>query len=252
MIRADPEPVRRRKPLLPQKRFSLPHDISDVLEQEESWCCAKLGEPDKNVLKEHTMQANGSCAYPSELTSSGLKCEYPTSDNDATDNSLIHLPCINTSTTTEDASSPPNVHTCNLCGKSFTLRGTLQRHRASVHEGKKPHCCTTCGKRFSESKSLRRHQSAVHYGEKPHSCSICGRNFSESRSLRRHQAAIHYGEKPYSCESCGKMFTELGNLKKHQAAVHEGLKRFSCSVCGRRFTQLVHMRAHRDTVHKIS
>ncbi len=39
---------------------------------------------------------------------------------------------------------------CFLCGKSFTLRGDLNRHVAGVHDKLKPVSCPICDKKFRD------------------------------------------------------------------------------------------------------
>ena len=46
---------------------------------------------------------------------------------------------------------------CENCDASFSVKGTLKRHIASVHERKKPYECENCDAHFAEKGYLKRH-----------------------------------------------------------------------------------------------
>ena len=51
---------------------------------------------------------------------------------------------------------------CDLCGKTFTVQRSLNRHHDAVHLKLKPYKCESCGKQFSELKNQKRHSLNVH------------------------------------------------------------------------------------------
>ena len=52
-------------------------------------------------------------------------------------------------------------HSCGQCGKQFTTKMSVTRHRRKVHEGVK-HPCGQCGKQFSDKRYVAKHIRAIH------------------------------------------------------------------------------------------
>ena len=51
---------------------------------------------------------------------------------------------------------------CELCGKTFTVQRSLNRHHDAVHLKLKPYKCESCGQQFSELKNQKRHSFNIH------------------------------------------------------------------------------------------
>ncbi|XP_073454925.1 uncharacterized protein [Aquarana catesbeiana] len=136
--------------------------------------------------------------------------------------------------------SPP----CEVCGKVFGSKSSLERH-LQIHTGQRPFPCNECGKRFSCRNHLNTHKRS-HSGERPFSCNQCGRRFINHQHLVLHQV-VHTGEKPYSCPVCGKGFTRQSSVVKH-SGMHAEQKPFVCNECGKSYCQyaslVVHQRQH--------
>ncbi|XP_047101777.1 zinc finger protein ZFP2-like isoform X2 [Schistocerca piceifrons] len=159
-------------------------------------------------------------------------------------------------------------HECNICGKSFAVRGNLKNHKLIhtaekpykcdicgisfartgylkrhilLHTGERPHECTICGKSFARSCLLKRH-TMLHTGERPHECSICGKSFSRSCLLKRH-TMLHTGERPHECSICGKFFASSHYLQKH-SLIHTGKKHYKCNICGKSFSAVGKVKRH--------
>ena len=52
------------------------------------------------------------------------------------------------------------------CSYSYAIKVNMNKHVASVHEGKKAFKCRICDKSFSEKGSVKRHVSRIHESKK--------------------------------------------------------------------------------------
>ncbi|XP_049657472.1 zinc finger protein 672-like isoform X1 [Accipiter gentilis] len=132
---------------------------------------------------------------------------------------------------------------CAECGKGFTQRSALSKHRR-IHSGERPHQCGDCGKRFLQRSDLTIHQRR-HTGERPYGCPECGRRFSVSSNLAKHRRA-HLGQRPFPCPSCGKAFTQRSELVIHQR-LHTGERPYCCPLCAKCFSRRSHLTRHQRT-----
>uniref|UniRef100_A0A8D3BUF7 C2H2-type domain-containing protein n=1 Tax=Scophthalmus maximus TaxID=52904 RepID=A0A8D3BUF7_SCOMX len=136
-------------------------------------------------------------------------------------------------------------HTCDVCGKGFTLKQLLRNHQR-LHADVRPFRCEQCGKSFYRAHGLKMHQM-VHTGERAYNCQYCNKSFTIQGNLQRH-LRIHTGEKPFRCETCGKSFNQADTLKGHQR-IHTGERPFSCETCGKCFIQKSALKMHQKTSH---
>nr|XP_019582976.1 PREDICTED: zinc finger protein 648 [Rhinolophus sinicus] len=134
---------------------------------------------------------------------------------------------------------------CEVCGKAYSHRGTLQQHRR-LHTGERPYQCPFCDKAYTWSSDHRKH-IRTHTGEKPYPCPDCGKAFVRSSDLRKHQRNMHGDHKPFRCAQCSLTFNKPLSLLRHQRA-HLGEKPFRCPACDREFAvasrMLEHQRVH--------
>ncbi|XP_065348023.1 zinc finger protein ZFP2-like isoform X1 [Cloeon dipterum] len=103
-------------------------------------------------------------------------------------------------------------HLCQVCGKSYPCKSSLQFHM-TMHTGEKKHVCNVCGHAFARIENLKQHMR-IHNNVKPFLCDFCPQKFRQAGSLKIHRR-IHTGETPYHCHLCPKKYISNGLLKNH-------------------------------------
>ncbi|XP_063392203.1 zinc finger protein 652-like [Cydia fagiglandana] len=89
-------------------------------------------------------------------------------------------------------------YSCERCDSSFGAFTSLRRHVARAHDRaaapRDTHVCDLCGKTFKVKKSLEEHQ-LTHYGLRPFACGACPAAFSYRAALYTHTRLKHRGGK---------------------------------------------------------
>ena len=89
-------------------------------------------------------------------------------------------------------------------------------------EGGSEHQCLICGKCFDRLSHLKRHKASIHDGKKPFACELCPKSFTQSNKLKEHISNVHERNKPYQCAACGYSAGLKGNVKHHIRGKHKG------------------------------
>ncbi|XP_053401911.1 zinc finger protein 236-like isoform X2 [Mercenaria mercenaria] len=106
-----------------------------------------------------------------------------------------------------------HTHECPHCPKSFKKPSDLVRH-IRIHTGEKPFACGICGRTFTVKSTLDSHMKTHGGLEKTIRCHICGSMFSTKGSLKVHMR-LHTGAKPFKCPHCPQRFRTSGHRKSH-------------------------------------
>nr|XP_050030129.1 zinc finger protein 287-like [Dermacentor andersoni] len=113
--------------------------------------------------------------------------------------------------------------------------------RVTVHTGERSFKCHFCPKSFSQKGTLNRHLR-VHTGERPFKCHLCPQRFSQKSILNDH-LCVHSGERPYHCPSCAQTFVHRSHLRYH-LPIHSGERPYRCTICSKSFLRAIHLKIH--------
>ncbi|XP_010792038.1 PR domain zinc finger protein 15 [Notothenia coriiceps] len=79
---------------------------------------------------------------------------------------------------------------CELCGKTFSERTTLETHKL-IHTVGKTWTCATCDKKYLTEYMLQKHVHLTHEKVEAQSCHLCGTKVSTRASMNRHLRRKH-------------------------------------------------------------
>lgn len=138
-----------------------------------------------------------------------------------------------------------------LSDRTFSNRGTLLKHRNSIHGTVKlkRYDCPSCPAYFFSSIKLKMHTSkhsdsqTISENDVTFLCDVCSKTFS-NETLLGHHMKIHRGE-TMKCPHCGKVFTILKDFKIHVRFHTKEEYPFQCSKCPQKFIIKSHLDLHR-------
>lgn len=143
---------------------------------------------------------------------------------------------------------PQEIFNCDICGKSFSTKQILQRHRIALHDHNKDFKCDQCNMWFSSSNNheLIKHTNEVHNGFKKFICDFegCNKEFSRRDALKRHRQTHETHKAKIVMQQTFSKQTGVVN-----GVTPAGLPNYSCFDCGLNFryqtSLILHLKNHK-------
>ncbi|XP_073966416.1 uncharacterized protein [Choristoneura fumiferana] len=157
------------------------------------------------------------------------------------------------------------VFTCDMCGKSFESRSSVETHMDRVHfliqppklRGRRHHprlardaapVCEHCGKHYQSMAQLKTHLN-THTGIRPFKCTLCPKTYLTVQGLKAHEP-FHTGARKWRCKECDATFMHQSSLYQHRRSqIHSGERAYQCHICSKTFTQSGSLQTHIKYVH---
>ncbi|CAK1599867.1 unnamed protein product [Parnassius mnemosyne] len=138
------------------------------------------------------------------------------------------------------------------CGKKYSDKAALERHKAFVRCRNPDFSCEYCPQQFTSLTKLARHVRS-HAGERPYPCKHCDKSFMKSHHYTRHLRVKHrenirsargpFGQvEQYRCEQCEDTFSTQDELIYH-SAIH-ATQNLTCPLCQEKFENVDDVTAH--------
>ncbi|XP_066940293.1 uncharacterized protein [Macrobrachium rosenbergii] len=134
-------------------------------------------------------------------------------------------------------------HLCNVCGKTFVFKFSLNAHSA-IHEDTPRHVCV-CGVSFKLRTSYMSHVRRIHQAasEIKFSCELCFKSFRDRHTLRLHMTSVHKPKTiPCKAKGCKKVFSSVSLMRCHYR--YHLNQKFTCDKCGQSFSTESYMQKH--------
>jgi hypothetical protein len=113
---------------------------------------------------------------------------------------------------------------CSDCGKIFTNKSALAKHRL-IHSNERKYACHLCDKSFKRQDHLNGHL-LTHQDKKPFECKAprCDKSYCDSRSLKRHVESQHQDYLEAVARGNHQVLNYLPNIGKLKANVAPNLQ----------------------------
>ena len=114
---------------------------------------------------------------------------------------------------------------CADCGKAFTNKSALAKHRL-IHSSERKYACAQCDKSFKRQDHLNGHL-LTHQDTKPFRCRAphCAKSYCDSRSLKRHVESQHQDFLEQVARGDRRMLHFLPDIGKLRANVAPNVQR---------------------------
>ena len=125
---------------------------------------------------------------------------------------------------------------CQLCGKGFGHKQTLDCHIRYLHTGERPYKCDfeNCDKAFISSAKAKKHKETVHLNLRRYQCKDCPLSFKTKGALSVHRHYKHSPESVKVCPICDEFFATPSDLKFHIES-HRDPTVLVCKICSKKF-----------------
>ncbi|XP_065086637.1 transcription factor grauzone-like [Ochlerotatus camptorhynchus] len=148
-----------------------------------------------------------------------------------------------------DFHANPDVFRCEVCGKKYKNKDTLNAHTLCRHssEDQRPFKCDLCPQSFAQKSALALHMER-HVKVK---CPQCKKMFACNSTLSIHMTNQHSGkDRTMVCDTCGQEFLSKQCFDRHMNE-HMGIEvqRFQCGICQRWLKGERNFRNHMNWVH---
>ena len=183
-----------------------------------------------------------------------FKCSYQgCSYINIHDKKLINLHLSKHANTAGDSTGSNDPIICDICGRSFPVRGQLLNHQIMEH-GAEPdvqskYPCPECDDVFGSHHQQKHHLNVVHL-KLSYDCEKCDKTFSNPSGLRQHEMKVHNKEMlKVQCQFCAEWLCNKEMLDNHIRYKHTFERPFPCTFCDKAFFSLTEMGQHRACYH---
>ena len=97
---------------------------------------------------------------------------------------------------------------CDKCGKSFSKKENLVRHKMVHQKDNERFCCNVCNTEFNRTDSLDTHMKSVHVNKMRPVGLITEAIFEKENTIRKEKGSLE-------CKTCKKSFKSKFSLKRH-------------------------------------